>query len=270
MQENETPQQNSAEWEPPPPPPSEEPAEKAQLSEVATLGTIFIEPENTFKDLKRKPRFIIAGVIIALLVGAYTFGVSYKIGEAGMRSFIAEQIGKSPQADSLSAEQKANAVEMQMTISKYSRFAVPIFVFISFLIGGLIYWLGGKAFGGTGSFTQNLSVWIYSGFPPAVVSMIANFIVTAFKSADDIDLAASQRGLIHANLGFLIGKEHPVIATLLSTFDVFAIWGWILAAIGLTVINKMSKASAWTLVIITVVIGLAFRVVGAYFSGNPS
>ena len=43
--------------------------------------------------------------------------------------------------------------------------------------------------------------------------MIANFIVMAFKSADDIDLAASQRGLIHANLGFFVGKEHPIIGT---------------------------------------------------------
>ncbi len=157
-----------------------------------------------------------------------------------------------------------------MTISKYSRYAVPVFIFISFLIGGLLYWLGAKAFGGTGTFTQNMSVWVYSGFPPVVISMIANFIVLALKSADDIDLAASQRGVIHANLGFLIGKEMPVLSTLLSTFDVFAIWGWILAAIGLTAVNRISKGSAWTLVILIVLIGVVFRVVGAIFSGNPS
>ena len=269
QEENELTQQNT-EWKAPPPPPSELAPEQAQISEIGTLGTIFIEPETTFKDLKRKPRFIIAGIIIALLVFAYTFGVASKVGEAGMRTFITEQIDKSPQADSLSKEQKEGAVNMQMTIGKYTRFAVPIFVFVSFFIGGLLYWAGAKAFGGTGTFMQNVSVWVYSGFPPAVVSMIANFIVLVFKSVDDIDLAASQRGLVHANLGFFIGKEHPVLATLLSTFDVFAIWGWILAAIGLTVINKMSKASAWTLVMLIVLIGLGFRVVGAIFSGNPS
>ncbi|MBV9242798.1 MAG: YIP1 family protein, partial [Acidobacteria bacterium] len=130
--------------------------------------------------------------------------------------------------------------------------------------------LGAKAFGGTGTFGQNLSVWIYSGFPPAVVAMIANFIVLALKSGDDIDIAASQRGLLHANLGFFVGSDHPVIGTFLNTFDVFAVWGWILAAIGLRVTNKMSKGSAWALVLIITLIGLIFRLVGSILSGNAS
>src|SRR4051794_2822702 len=110
---------------PPPPPPSET-KEEAQISEVGTLGTIFIEPEDTFKDLKRKPRFIIAGIIMALLVFAYTYGLVMKVGDAGMRTFIEEQIDKNPQTEGLSKEQKQNAVDLQMKISTYSRFAVPV------------------------------------------------------------------------------------------------------------------------------------------------
>lgn len=245
--------------------------EQPEMSEVATVGNIFFEPERTFKDLKAKPRFIVAGVIIALLVGALTFGINYKVGEKGIRSFIAEQVDKSPQAGSMSAEQKRDAVDMQMTINNYSKFAVPVFVFISFFIGALLYWLGSKAFGGSGSFMQNLSVWIYSGLPPAVLSIIANLIVLALKAPEDIDLATSQRGLLHANPSFFIdGKAHPILATIFSTFDLFAIWGWILAAIGLRVVNRTSSGSAWAIVIIIVLIGLAFRLLGAFFSGNPS
>jgi hypothetical protein len=264
-------EETNLEWEPPPPPTTKDDLrEEPQMSEVGTLGGIFFEPENTFKDLRRKPRFIIAGIIIALLVSAYTFGVAMKVGDEAMRSFIAEQFDKNPAAANMDKDAKERAIDLQVKISTYSRFAVPIFVIISFLIGGLLYWLGGKAFGGTGTFGGNLSVWIYSSFAPAVVAMIANFIVLMLKSADDIDLAASQRGVIHANLGFFVGKEHPFIGTFLNTFDVFAIWGWILAAIGLSVVNKMSKASAWTLIILIVIIGLAFRMIGAYFSGNAS
>jgi|CXWL01.1.fsa_nt_gi hypothetical protein len=248
-----------------------QPSELPQMSEVATLGNIFFEPENTFKDMVRKPRWIIAGIIISLLVGVYTIGVTMKVGEAGVRSFIEQQVDKGFGADSMSAEQKKGAVDMQMNINKYTQYAVPVFVFISFFIGGFLYWIGSKAFGGSGGFFQNLSVWIYSGFPPAIISMIANFIVLALKSADEIDLGASQRGLLHANLSFFIdGKQMPVIATLLSTLDVFAIWGWILAAIGLSTVNKMSKGASWTLVFIIVLIGLGFRLLGAVFSGNPS
>jgi hypothetical protein len=243
----------------------------SEMSEVGTLGSIFFEPGRTFADLKLKPRFIIAGVIIALLVTAYTFSLQYKIGEAGIRRFITEQIDKSPRADSLSPEQKSSAIDMQMTISKYTRYALPIFVFISFFIGGLLYWGASKAFGGTGGYMHAVSVWVYSSFPPAVIGMLANFLVMALKSADEIDLAASQRSLLNANLGFLVdGKASPLLATLLATFDLFSIWGWILAAIGLRITNRLSSGSSWAVVIIIALIGVGFRLIGAVFSGNPS
>ncbi len=246
-------------------------AEPPQMSEIGTMLNVFIEPENTFKDMVRKPRWILAGIVISLIVGVYTLGVQMKVGEAGMRSFIAEQVDKGPGADSMSAEQKAAAVDMQININKYTQYAVPVFVFISFFVGGLLYWIGAKAFGGTGGFFQNLSVWIYSSLPPTIVAMIANFIVLALKSADEIDLAASQRGLLQASPAFFIdGKANPIISTLLSTFDLFAIWGWILAAIGLSVVNKMSKGASWGLILVIVLIGLGFRLLTAAFSGNPA
>lgn len=246
-------------------------AEPPQMSEIATLANVFIEPENTFKDMVRKPRWIIAGVIISLLVGVYTLGVLMKVGEAGVRSSIAEQVDKGFGADRMTPEQKKDTVDMQVNINKYTQYAVPVFVFISFFIGGFLYWVGSKAFGGAGGFFQNLSVWIYSSLPPTVIAMIANFIVLALKSADEIDLATSQRGLLQASPAFFVdGKSNPVIATLLSTFDVFAIWGWILAAIGLSVVNKMSKGAAWTLIFIILLVGLGFRLLFAVMSGNPS
>lgn len=249
----------------------EAPREEPQMSEVATLGNIFFEPGNTFEDLRRKPRFILATVIVSLLVTAYGFGLYYKVGDRGVRQFIVEQIEKSPQTSAMSGEQKTGAVDMQMTISKVVRFAMPIIVAISLFIGGLLYWAAGKAFGGGGTFLHGVSVWVYSSLPPTVIAMIANFIVLAFKSVDEIDLATSQRGVIHANPSYFIdGKASPVLATLVGTLDLFMIWGWVLAAIGLRITNKISSASAWGIVIIFALIGILLRVVGAFFSGNPT
>lgn len=260
------------EWqEPPLPEEIRGETEQPQMSEAATLGNIFIEPGNTFEDLRRKPRFILATLILAVLATAFVFGLYYKVGDEGYRRFMVEQIDKSPQADSLSVEQKNNAVNLQMTIGKVVRYAMPIIVIIAIAIGSLLYWLGSKAFGGKGSFLHAVSVWVYSSLPPAIIGAIANFIVLIFKSADEIDIAASQRGLLQANLGFLIdGKKLPVLATLLSVFDLFAIWGWILAAIGLQKTNKISSGSAWAITIIIALIGVAFRIIGALMSGNPS
>jgi hypothetical protein len=65
---------------------------------------------------------------------------------------------------------------------------------------------------------------------------------------------------------FLDVKAQPVLAAILSSIDVFQIWGWILAAIGLRITNKLSSGSAWAIVIIFALIGVLMKVVGAFFS----
>jgi hypothetical protein len=263
--------QESAEWQAPPPPEKIASAEPAQMSELATIGNIFFEPGRTFEDLRRKPRFILATIIIALLTTAYAFGLYYKVGDAGIRQFAMEQIDKSPQASSMDATQKANAVDLQLKIGKIVRYLLPIFVAIIMLIGGLLYWGGAKAFGGTGNFMHGWSVFLYSSIPPTIISSIANCIVLAFKSADEIDIGASQRGVVHASPAMFIGgKTMPVLTTVVGTLDLFMIWGWILAAIGLRITNKLSSSSAWAVVLIFALLSTLFRVVSAYFSGNPA
>lgn len=240
------------------------------MSEIGTIMGIFFEPGRVFEDLRRKPRFLIGTIIIALAVTAYGFGLAYKVGDSGMRSFIAEQMDKSPQTQGMSKEQKSDAIDMQMKISSGVRYAIPVFVIISFLIGGLLYFLGTKAFGGDGGFLQSTSIWIYSSIPPAIIGTLGSFLVMAIKSVDEIDIAASQRGLVQANPSILMdGKAHPILATLVGTLDIFMIWGWILAAIGLRITNRLSSGSAWGVVIIIAVIGVLFRLIGAIFSGNP-
>jgi Yip1 domain len=242
-----------------------------QMSELATLGNIFIEPGRTFEDLRRKPRFVWALLITILLTTVYAFSFYYKVGDEGFKRFAVEQIDKSPQAANMNAEQKDNAIKLQLTIMNGVRYALPIFIIIGVAIGGLIYWLAGKAFGGSGNYLHGVSTWVYSSFPPTIIAIVANMIILAFKSVDEIDIATSQRGLIQANPGmFLDGKSMPVLATLISVLDLFAIWGWILASIGLQKTNKISSGSAWTITIILALVGIAFRVIGALLSGNPS
>lgn len=266
MENNEAP-----EWQPPPPPEKIVAADPPQMSEVSTLLGIFIEPGKTFEDLKRRPRFIIGALLIAVLGGAWIFALQYKVGQTAVRQMVVQQIESSPQTASMPAEQKTGIIDMNMTIQGVMPFIVPIILLISILIGGLFYFLGAKAFGGTGGFLHNLSVWIYAWIPPMIVSTIANFIVLAIKSSEEIDLVSAQRGVVQANPSmFIDGKAQPVLATILGTFDIFMIWGWVLAAIGLRITNKLSSGSAWAIVIIFALVGTLFRVVGSYFSGNPS
>ena len=102
------------------------------------------------------------------------------------------------------------------------------------------------------------------------VVVLRSLIVVMLVSTWFVGLVRHRGRRRRLNLGFFVGKEHPIIGTFLNTFGVFEIWGWILAAIGLSVVNKLSKGAAWTIVILIVLIGLGFRLVGAMFSGNAS
>ncbi len=253
-------QEQNEQWQAPPPPEKIEEAPSAEMSEPSTLAGIFFEPGRTFEDLAKKPRFIFAIILSIVVIMGYSFGLQAKFGEEGLRRAITEAIDRNPQTESLSAEQKQGAVDMQLKFASIGKYVTPVVVLIMFLIGGLLYWLAGKAFGGSGGFLHGLSVWTYSGLPPLIVSMVGSFIVMAFKSADEIDLATSQRGLITANPSVLVdGTAHPVLATILGTFDVFMIWGWVLAAIGLRITNRISSSSAWAIVLIFAGVSTLFR-----------
>ncbi len=241
------------------------PAEAPQMSEIATIGNVFIEPGNVFDDMRRKPRFLIAGILVLLFISIFQVAFIEKI---GYEKIARARIESSKRTQDLDTEQKDKIIQQQASpMIKYITYgATPVVVAIIFLLGGLFYWLGANAMGGSGKFLGGVSVWVYSSLPPAIVFTLGNLIVLFLKSVDDIDIANSQNGLLKANLGFLIdGKTMPAIAALLSSFDLFAIWGWTLAAIGLQRVAKISSGAAWAVVLILGVVGVAAKVIAAMF-----
>jgi hypothetical protein len=260
-------EQNSSEWQAPPPPEKIEAPEQAQMSEAATLGGIFIEPGRTFEDLRRKPRFILAGLIILIVITIFN---ALFLGKVGYERIVQDRLESNSRIQQLPADQKEQIIRQQTgPIFKAIGYAAPpIVVAILIFLGGLIYWLGANAMGGSARYLQGVSVWVYSWFPPFLVSMLANILVLFLKSVDDIDLATAQSGLIHANPGmFIDGKSQPVLFALLSSIDLFQIWGWVLAAIGLRIVAKISSGAAWAVVLILALVGVGARVVGALIFG---
>lgn len=265
------PENNNAtqtDWQAPPIPEqiNRNESEPPQMSEAATLGNIFFSPGETFNDLRRKPRFILASLIMIVLVTAFNFLFIQKIGfENMMRTRLESSAG----VQQMPAEDREKLIAQQTgpIVKTISYAATPIVVVVIFLIGALLYWGGAQAMGGDETFLRALSVWVYSSFPPTVVSMLANILILFLKSPDDIDVATSQSGLIHANPSFFMdGKSMPVLSAVVATADLFFIWGWILAAIGLRITGKISSGAAWAIVLFVALLNIAFRVVPAFFA----
>lgn len=221
-----------------------EPASQAdvRLSGISTLKGIFFEPGRTFESLRQRPRFLLVVMVIAVATSLSTLLVYQRL---GLENIMRAQIEKS--APQLSEEERAALIEKQTgpvvkaIIIIAPAFTVPIF----FAIGGALYLLGVMALGKTINYKQALSVWTYSSFPPVIMMMLANTAFLFLQAPEHIDLVNLSGGFIKANLGVLTSAaSHPVLSTALSAIDLFAIYGIVLAVVGLRKVALLSTRGA--------------------------
>lgn len=233
--------------------------------ELASLVRIFFEPGKVFDSLAVRPRFILAWLVVILFATAVNYTLINKV---GFENIIRARIESSSRTADMSPEQKDQIVEMQTQpiVKMIAQFTAPVAIVVLFTLGGLYYWLGANAMGGKTSFAGGLSVWLYSSLAPTVLLSIANLVVLAFKSADDLPIDALERGLVSVSPALFLPDDasKPLVA-LLSSIDLFAIWGWALAAIGLQTVARISAGAAWGVVLLIALFGVAAKVVGALF-----
>ncbi len=258
------------EFQPPAPPPFPEapPAPTETMSTGQTLTGIFFEPGRVFESFLAKPRFLVAGLIVIVAVVAFN---ALTIQRIGYENIARAQIEASPWTANMSPEQKDLAmVRAASPISKAIRYVAPVVVLaIIFALGGFLYMLGGMAMAKAVSYKQTLSVWVYSSLPPTLLIMLLNIVILFVKKPEDIEVTQINRGLVHANLSlFVDASSAPVLATALGAIDVFAIYGLILAALGLRKVARMSSGAAWTIVVVLWVIGVILKVAFAAISGS--
>lgn len=237
------------------------------MSTAETLTGIFFEPGSTFEALRGRPRFLIAALIMTVVVTAFSYLFIQRV---GYENIIRAQIEAG--APDMDAEQKERAVEMQSNAAfKTLAYGAPlIFIPAMLALGGALYLLGTMAMGGSVNYKQALSVWTYASLPPTVLLMLGNILMLFLRSPGDIDPVKDNRGLLQGNPGVLIdGVAHPVLATALSTLDVFSIYGLFLAAIGLRKVGRLSAGAAWGIVLTIWLTLVACRILLATISGRP-
>ena len=231
------------------------------MSVGQTLTSIYFEPTRTFESLRARPRFLVATIIAIVAIMAF-FTLFYQ--RVGQEKITRAAIETSPRTAQLTPEQREQQIQMQSKpIVKAFGYLGPIIgIAVFFAAGAALYLLGVMLMGGKISYKKSLSVWAYSSLPPTLIAMALNIILLFIKSEDSYDIVqASRGGLVQANLSFLVDpKASPAVWTILSSIDVFQIYGMILAAIGLRILGKLSSGSAWGIVITLSLIGVVLKV----------
>jgi hypothetical protein len=209
---------------------------------IGSLFGIFYEPVRIFESFRQRPRFLLAGILIALAVTVSNALIFQRL---GFENILRAQLERS--ATHLTPEQREGVVEMQARpIIRTMGVASPIIsLFVSFAAGGALYLLGVMAIGATVGYRQALAVWVFSAFPAEILTVVGNIAILFLKSPNDFDLARSANGLLHANLGvFMDAAAHPVLTTAVSSIDLLSIYALVLAILGLHKVARISPAKA--------------------------
>ena len=232
------------------------PAPEAQsqpaVSPVGRIIGVFFSPKATFEDIVRKPSWVLPVVLLTL----FSLGVSFAINQRiNWREFMSQQIEKSPQAASMSAEQKEQRIEGGAKFSPPFTYAIGLLgPIIGMLVVALVMWGAYNLLGGANTdFGTSFAITAHA-FMTGLLSSLLFIVVLYLKPYGTVDL----ENPVATNLAAILQDDSSkVLVALLKSIDVFTIWTLILLAIGFAATNpkKLRGGKAFT---------IAFSVWAAY------
>jgi hypothetical protein len=235
--------------------------ETTSLSELARIINTFFAPTKTFTDLRRNASWWAPFLIIAIVSTLFVYTVDQKV---GFRKVAENQIQAQPkQADRMErmpAEQREKAMQQQVNFTKIFSYVFPLFILIWYaIVAGVL--LATLKFGASVDvkFKTLFALCIYSSVPSLLKTLLAILSLLAGVNSDSFTF----QNPVATNPGYFVDRAaHPVLGSLLTSFDIFTIWTLALAAIGITCITKVKSGTAFAIVFgwfgVLVMIGVAF------------
>jgi hypothetical protein len=214
-------------------------AETAQMSFMQRLTNIFFEPSKAFQDINRKPTWLgmlILTIIIA--IGMFVLiNTRVDLGQLVLSSGAAQM-----------PEEQMRFLSKIITYGIY--IIIPISAVVSYLLFSVIFLGIFILVGAPIKFKKLFAVNVWAMGPPSIVSSILSSIVAFIKDPETIQL----NNLLTTNLGVLVSaRERPVLATFLSSIDLFTIWIIALMAIGYAAVSDRmlsTKKAATTIIVL--------------------
>jgi hypothetical protein len=213
------------------------PAQEAGGGAVSRLFRVFTEPTAVFHELAATPTWVPPLVFVLVLSVAMQLVVGPRLDMEGtVRQSIAE---RSQSGQEMSDEQMDRMVEMGSKTGRIMQWLTPVTVPVVFLILAGVYLLGLKAVGSGAEFKPVFATVLHANVPAAVLSS-AVLALTAVRRATFT--AQELEGMVRSNLGAFLPDTVPKpLVAFARVIDVFNIWQWILLAIGLTIVGKVSR-----------------------------
>jgi hypothetical protein len=236
------------------------------LSEVERVVDTFVAPTKTFTDILRSSSWWLPYLLGAVLGLLFAYVILNKVGLPTLVDGVVRH--NKTLEDTLANAAPADAAKIRSRVETQFKFsyAFPILGLIFGVIcaGGMMA-TANFVFGGKSKYKQMLAVWFYGTLPLFVFNLLVIISIYAGLSGDSFDI----QNPIGTNLGYyLSGTELPHwLITLLSAFDVFAIWSALLLTLGVSIVAGIKRSSAAIVVFGWWFLFILLKVAGAAISG---
>ncbi len=218
------------------------PQEEA-LSEPQRLLNVFIAPQSTFADLRRKASWWAPFVLSCIFAYGLIFTVDKQV---GFERVTENQIKLNPKAaermDQLPADQRARQMDISVKVTKAISYAFPVLVLIvNIIIAAVLMATFNFGLGTEIKFGQSLSIVMYAGLVGIVKSVLAMITLFAGSNLDNFNFSNP----VGTNAAYYMSiTDTPAwLYRAASWFDVITIWLFVLIGIGFAVVGRKKISS---------------------------
>lgn len=234
-------------------------------SGLALLPSVILAPKEAFAALRAQPTWVWALLVTIVLAAAGSFLQTGATLHA-MTVSMSAQLANDPTFAGMSPEKAKEATDRAISLATaFGRFGF-LFALVTMPIAALIgtvYLLIAKIVAkGEASFKQLFALYCNVLVVSAGLGNLVIGIIVALRPADSFSTITDVLAVV-PSLAWAAPGASAKLATFLSAFSVFGLWGTALTAIGLIEVAKFGRTAAWVASILGLVFGGA---IGAAFT----
>jgi len=215
--------------------------ETGEISLVARMAGVFLDPRRTFISLDKKPDFVVPLIIVMVTATLFTL-LAWPVIEAMQIEQMTER--------GLNSEQ----IEQFKSIGKISGLIAPALMVVigAVIVSAILLFVGNILMGGSSSYKKVFSVYCYAG----LISIISYAVkVALILSKGSMEVYTSPAAFFPAS------AKDTVLFKAAAVLDVFAIWQLIVIAVGMSVLFKTNFQKSVTVLGTMYVIYAAISIV---------
>jgi len=229
------------------------------MESLQRIAQVLWAPTQTFRKIAERPTWAVALVVLLALGGIVGYLAVQRIDPGDQRAQMRETLEERGLRGAELEQALDQGMQVTEAIAPWTPAFPVVFGTLGYLFVALLFWVAFRLAGGELGYPHSFSVTLHGFVPQALGALIA---IPVILGQETLDPEAVQRGsFLASNLGFLAPEDaSPVVSTLLSSLDLFALWSVVLLTIGYSVVGRVSKGVAGGVVVGAWLLWVAIKV----------